>query len=236
LIRATYGARGAALGLQRRPNEGPDRELLRAPVVRALALGGRDPALRAHAHDLALAWLSDPKAIDPDLVEVLLTAAAKSNDGKLFDGLLQRAHAEKDHRKLGVLMQALGAFTDPALVRRAQEVVMGTALDLRETWQIFYQEFADRSTRELAWSFLQTSFDVLAARMREDEVGFELVSLTEQFCDDEHADAVQAFLGPRAARYDGVPLTLANAIDSIRQCAANYRRNRASLDAFLARY
>ena len=235
-VRRLFGARAQELGLRRRPGEGADVELLRPWIVRSLADRGRDPDVRARAHDLALAWSKDSGAIDPDLVGPVLVAAAKSNDPRLFDGLLAKAHGETDRIKVQRMLAALGGFTEPAFVRRVQDLLLGTDFDLRDSINALVVQFGDRDTREVAWSFLQASFDALAARMRDDEVGFELFPLVTRFCDEAHAQSVQALLAPRASRYDGGPRKLANVLDAIRLCASSFERNRASLDAFLASY
>src|SRR6202042_3561633 len=97
-------------------------------------------------------------------------------------------------------------------------------------------QFQFRRTRETAWSFVKSSFDAFAPRMRPDEVGFQIVQLTKTFCDEAHAADVKAFFAPRAAKFDGLAHAAATAVESIGQCAAAFGKNRAGMDAFLARY
>ena len=235
-LRAVYGRRAKELGLARRRDEGVDAELLRPDMVHAVAVSGADEALRKRAHGLAFEWLKDEGAMAPELVEPVLAAAAKSNDETLFAALLDRAKAEKDHAKVSRLLRALGAFTAPALVRRADGIVAGTTFDVRDTFSILVPQFADPTTRDLAWEFIKTSFDAVSSRMRSDEVLFEYFRVVQGFCDEAHQKEVAEFFAGRAPHFDGGPRALANAVESIGQCAAIFHKNQAGLDAFLSKY
>ena len=234
-LRAMYGVRQARLGVAHRPDDGADELLLRPRLFSLLAGPGQDVALRRRARSLALAWLKDPKAVEPELVDGVLAAAGKANDAELFEALMARIHAEKDHRKVKQLASALGAFTAPALVTRAQQLVSGPELDVRDVLGVLWAEREDRATRELLWTFLQASFDAVSARMRPDDVIYKLMELPRDECDDAHRQQVEAFFASRAARFDGGVHTAEKVAASIGQCAATFQRSRASLDAFLRR-
>jgi aminopeptidase N len=234
-VRAAYGARAKQLGFIHRPDDGVDGELVRPELLSLVMLSGEDASLRRRAHELARAWLADEHAVPPEVVDGVLAAAAKSNDEELFDALFEKARASNDHRKVAQLLRALGAFTAPALVRRADAIVAGTAFDVRDAFPILSAQFDDRAAREQAWTSLKASFDEVTARMRSDEVLFRFFELTRSFCDEDHRRDVERFLGPRAARFDGGSRALTRALESIEQCTAQFGRNKASLDAFLRR-
>jgi aminopeptidase N len=234
-VRSAYGTRARQLGFVRRPDDGVDGELLRPEVLGLVAVSGEDAPLRRRAHELALAWLRDERAVPAEIVEGVLAAGAKTNDEKLFAALLEKARAATDHRRVAQLLGALGAFTAPSLVRRADALVAGTAFDVRDAYPILVAQFEDRASRELAWEFVRSSFDAVSARMRSDEVLFRLFELTRSFCDEKHRREVEELLGPRASRFDGGPRALARALESIRQCTAQFGKNKAGVDAFLAK-
>jgi alanyl aminopeptidase len=200
------------------------------------AVSGEDAPLRARARGLALAWLKDPTAIAPELVDPVLAAAATTNDEPLFTALVEKAKGEADHRKVAQLLTALGRFSAPALARKALMIWSGTAFDVRDSTEILRAQLAARSTRETAWQFLKASFDSVAPRHRSDEVSYEMVEVAKAFCDETHRADVKAFFEPRAAKYDGMAHTLATTVEAIGQCAAAFAKNRADLDAFLAKY
>jgi aminopeptidase N len=231
-----YGPRAASLGFARRPDDGVDGELLRGEMMRMAALSGDDAPLRARALALAKGWLKDPSVVAPEMVGTVLAAAGTTNDEALFSALLERAKKETDHRKVAELLSALGRFTSPPLVKRAQAVWAGTDFDVRDSAGIISAQLGPRATREAAWQFLKSSFDAVAPRMRSDEVTFQLVEGAKVFCDDAHRADVNAFFEPRAAKYDGMAHAVATTAEAIGQCAAAFEKNRAGLDAFLAKY
>lgn len=235
-LRSVYGPRAAQLGLVRRPADDVDAQLLRPQLARLVAVAGEDGDLRRRARALAFAWLKDERAVPAELVDVVLVAAAKSNDERLFAALLDRARTETDHAKVARLLGALGGFTAPSLVRQADDLVAGTAFDVRDAFGILRVQLADRASREQAWGFMKASFDAVSPRMRSDDVRLVYFRGVQVFCDEEHRRDVEQFFGPRASRFDGGPRALANAVEAIGQCAATFGKNQASLDAFLARY
>jgi aminopeptidase N len=235
-LRRAYGPEATRLGLARHANEDGDAQLLRPTILATVAVAGDDEGLRRRASTLALSWLKDSHAIPPELVDVVLEAAAKSNDVQLFGALLQRARSESDHARVSRLLQALGAFTAPALVKQADALVAGTAFDVRDSFVILQKQMADRASQGLAWDFLRASFDAVSARMRSDDVLYDYFRSVQVFCDEPRQREVELFFTERAKRFDGGPRALANAVEAIGQCAASFRKNQASLDAFLARY
>ena len=235
-LRESYAAPAAALGLRHRAGESAEAELLRPDVIGVAALRGADPDLRKRALEAARKWIADPSAIEPDMVDVVLAAAAKSNDEKLFAALVARAKSEPDHRKVGVLLRALGAFTSPVLARAAEEIMVSSAFDLRDSVTILEGQLRERATRELAWTFMKASFDALAARMRGDEVTWRLIGPVGVFCDEAHRVEIKAFLEKHVANVEGGARAAANLVDEIGLCAATFAKNQESLHAFLAKH
>jgi aminopeptidase N len=234
-IQATWGPRARARGLRPRPGEPLDDAALRPRLLGFVGGPGEDPALRREALELARRWLDDRTAISADMVEVVLSLAARAGDRALFDGLRRAALAATDRRERGVLAATLGAFADPALCREALSLVLGEGLDLRESIGILEVALNGTATRALAWSFLKEHFDALARRMRVDEA-MQLVRSPSVFCDEAHRADTAAFFGPRAEKVDGAPRVLAAALEEIQVCAAGAEKRRPSLEAFLARY
>jgi alanyl aminopeptidase len=235
-LRKTYGARAAKLGLVRRPNDGADGELLRPKLFWLAAYRGEDASLRKKAHDLAFAWLKDPLFVAPELVEGVLAAAATTNDAHLFDAIIDRAKVDTDRTRLLLLLTALGRFTSPDLAKRADDLVAGTAFDIRDTIFILRAQFYARATQQIAWDFEKTSFDALAARLRSDDMNYDLVDPINALCDEAHRAEAKAFFDARAQKYDGLAHSSAIVEEGVGQCAATFEKNRAGLDAFLAKY
>jgi len=228
----TYGPVARRLGLRGRPGDAPAAADIRVDAFRAAAVRGGDPGLRAAARDAARAWLKDDAALEPSMRRHVLVAAAKTNDVKLFDGLVARAHHETDKHRLTDMVFALGAFTAPELLARADALLVDPSFDLRDVQFLLFAQLSDHATREASWAFVRDNFDALASRMRSDEVSFVVLD-SLNFCDEAHKGALEA-LAPRVAAIDGAPRSLAKAVERTARCASSAAANRASLDAFLA--
>ena len=229
-----YGPVALKLGVKEHEGDTPSTLDIRATAVQLGGVEGDDPALRAAAHAAALTWLDEEKGIDPRARPAILRAAARSNDPKLFDGLLDKARKETDKRRQVELIFALASFTAPALVDRADAAVLDGTFDLREGVYILATQLASHATRDAAWKFLQASWDKLTPRMRSDEVNFRLIGSLD-FCDADHLQQVAA-LGPKVARIDGATKKLARTVEKIHACMETAAAQRKSLTDFLAHH
>ncbi len=88
-----YGGRARDLGWKAKPGESQDARLLRPSLQGLVANGAEDPEAIAEAKKLALAWLDDHQAVNPDMVRVVLSIAARHGDRDLFDRM--RAAAKR---------------------------------------------------------------------------------------------------------------------------------------------
>ncbi|HWM87386.1 MAG TPA: M1 family metallopeptidase [Kofleriaceae bacterium] len=234
-VLASYGRLARQLGWRRRRGDSDERHELRARVVSMAAQAG-DRRLAAEASRLARAWLADRSAIEDDIVEAVLSAAAYGGDAALFDAILAAARAEKDDRTEQLrLVSALGGFRDPALVARALDLVLGKEFDLRETRGMLQRLLGARESRAQAWAFIQQHIDALLGGMRSDEASW-FVRRTGVFCDAARRREVSALLGRRVAKIEGARYTLDQALDEIDQCIATQARIVPSATAYLARF
>src|SRR5215813_7961694 len=107
------------LGWSARPGETARLRVLRAKLIGLLAVDAGDPEVLAHAARLAKDWLGTdgvlhPEALDPDLREVAMVAAARTGDAALFDLILERFRASSYPSVQGALARGLGAFLQPS--------------------------------------------------------------------------------------------------------------------------
>src|SRR5215470_13707221 len=76
-VRKVFGPHARALGFRPKPAEDEEVQLVRPELTEFVALRGEDPTLIAEARSLAEAWLSRPRAVDPDLVTAVLMTAGR---------------------------------------------------------------------------------------------------------------------------------------------------------------
>lgn len=236
----TYGPRARALGWQPKSGEPEDATLARPNLLALATLGGGDPQLVARAGMLARRWLDGHQAgsapgapvVSDELVNPVLTVAARRGDRALQERYLAAAKATEDRRVRSQILGAVGAFDDPALVRAALAKVLSDEFDLRESISIVGGVLGNWKTRELAYAFVKENYDTLAARMRSDE--FQLVfHLPGTFCDAAHRADAASFFAERAARVDGGPRSLEQALERVDLCVARQARHLPSVIEFL---
>jgi aminopeptidase N len=233
--RKTFSPRAKALGFTPKPGEGPGQVEMRAMLLFGAGLAGEDPEILEKAKGLTLKWLDDRKSLSPDVASVVLGLGARSNDKALFDKLAARAKAAPDRNEKLLIFPALGKVTDKALAERALELVLAKDLDLHETFPIVESLLHGRQTRDLAYAFLEKSFDAILGRMSGFEKPF-VFALPAVYCDAGHRARAEAFFGPRAKAVEGAERVLATALESISVCEATFKSALPSLEAFLRKY
>jgi alanyl aminopeptidase len=234
-VQRTFGARARALGWKWPANEDDDVRLIRPTLLGWVANSGEDPALIAEAKKLADAWLSDRKAIAPDLVGSVLAVAARNGDRALFDKFRAAAKVEKERKDRNFLLGAMAGFRDPEIAKVAMAITLTDEHPTYETIRLVWGALGFPETRELAYQFVKTNFDALVARMpRDSEAGF--IGIGAAFCDVEHRDDAATFFKDRAPKWLNGPRSLARMIERADVCVARRRALEPGITAFLKRW
>ncbi|UQA59227.1 M1 family metallopeptidase [Polyangium aurulentum] len=231
-IRKTYGKKASALGLARKPGESEDEAKMRPALISVIAVNGEDKAVQKEAHKLALAWLADRGAVHASLAPTLLRVAARTNDRALYDRILAAAKTETDHRMRGILLDALGRFTDTGLAKASLDLLLGGTFDLRESGSILMGLIQSEETRDTAYAFFKDHFDELT-RKNKGDIGANAFYILGAFCDEAHRAEAAAFFGKRAEAFDNGPRVLATQLERMDQCIAQQKVNAPSIEAFL---
>jgi cytosol alanyl aminopeptidase len=234
-IRDTYGARARELGWHPRPDDGEETRALRVSLLGLVAGVGEDPELAGEAGLLADAWLRDRRAVDPEMVDVVLRTAARYGDAALFEVWRKAALEEKDRNERRRLLAALGGFRDEGIARSALALILSADFDIRETFGIAWQLSASRETRTLAYDFVKTNFDTLVARLpRDGASGF--ASFGASLCEESAVGELESFFKERTARFRGGPRRYAQALESLKLCIALREAQGSSAAGALSRY
>jgi alanyl aminopeptidase len=230
-----YGGRARDLGWKTKANESEDARLLRPGVLNVLANEAEDSELIAQAKKLALAWLDDHKAVDPDMLGVVLATAARHGDRDLFDRMRVAAKKETDENFRGTLLFSLGSFQDPEILKVALPIVLSDEFDTRESLDILFAPAQRRQTRDFAYDFVKQNWDLLIAKLPTDS-GASLPYVAGGYCDAEHRQDVQNFFSGRSTKYTGGPRILTQVLEGIDLCVAYKNAQEASVAEFLKTY
>jgi cytosol alanyl aminopeptidase len=234
-VSKTFGARARSLGFVAKAGEDEDTKLLRTDLVRFVAEEGNEPELQAEAKRLALRWLDDHSAVPADIAGAVLQAAATHGDRALFDRYREAAKAEKSRRDEVRILNALGTFQDPALVKEALEFFLSPAIESREAYEIIFGTLRWEAGRQVTWDFVKTHYDAVVARLPREISGF-LPAIGGSFCDPEHRREVAEFFQDRAPKLPGGPRNLAQSLEGIDLCIASRAAQEPGVREFLKTY
>jgi puromycin-sensitive aminopeptidase len=128
-----FGARAAALGWapEVAGAEDDEKRLRRSVLLRALVLLARAPDAVREAQQRLPAG-SGPSQLDPNLLDIVVTAAARGADEKLFEELRIRARTEADPATKRRYLHALARVESPALTGRAVELALGDDVPMQD--------------------------------------------------------------------------------------------------------
>jgi alanyl aminopeptidase len=230
-----YGPRAQQLGWKAKPGESDDDRLLRPLLLSVVANQAEDQELIAAAKTLALAWLDDRKAVVPDMLGPVLSAAARHGDQALFDRLRAAAKKEKDEDIQRTLLYAMGLFPQPEIVKAAFSIVLTDEFDIRQSVAIFFGAGESAKTRDLAYDFVKGNWDALIAKLPTDSGAF-MPGLAGGYCDEQHRQDAASFFEGRSTKYTGGPRILAQTLEGIDLCVAYKKAQQPSVTEFLEGY
>ncbi|HWE24065.1 MAG TPA: ERAP1-like C-terminal domain-containing protein, partial [Myxococcales bacterium] len=186
----------------------------------------------------AYAGLSDgkfhPDAVDPTLAAVALAAAVRTDGAKTFDALFSRLPDIRDSALRRRVISALSATDDPALRDRVLALALDDRLRKNERIEILFDVAAHADSRDAAWQALEQQFDRLVRIVPEAHAS-RLIGLASEFCDGQHLERAQAFLGKRAPELPAGPRQLAETLEHVRLCIAYRDAQGKSAERFFAK-
>jgi puromycin-sensitive aminopeptidase len=196
-VRALLGARAAQLGWGAGgAKEDDETRLRRAALLRATVLLARDPASVAEAVRRLPpppgAPVADP--VDPNLLDVVVSAAARTADAARFEELRRRARQEADPAAKRRYLHALARVEDPALAARAVDLALGEDVPMQDFTSYLSVLLSNRVTREDAWRLVKGRFTDVRAKADSPMLLRRLVEALAALPERRHLDEIAAFL------------------------------------------
>jgi alanyl aminopeptidase len=233
-----YEPRLLPLGLIDRAGDTPrDRERRRWLFSVVVKAGGKTRALAAAAGRELFTHGTTTKTAQ-DLWPADLRAAVdeghrqKTLSPSTWEAWLGRTLTERDPRLRANMLQALASTKDPALSDRALELVFHERLDVAELTTGIFVQASQRETRERAFSFVTSRWDDITKRLPASwRPG--LATAFDGSCSVDDAARLNAFFAPKVDEVAGLERALAQALETIRLCAA---RKASHGDAIRATY
>jgi alanyl aminopeptidase len=223
--RAVYGPVLARLTLSGRPEDAPETRRLRGALAELLAHPGRDAALRRELAAQGERYLgaggagADPRATDPDLAVTALSVAIEQGGTAVFDLALRRARESTDAALRNRLVTALALVEGPGLVERALALTRDPGLGPSERVAALWMRTWRSSGGESVLAAFERDPDGMLAVLPAWVVG-EAPLVFDRRCDLGELERVRRLFEPRLERHPEMRRPLAQALESIRLCAA----------------
>ena len=232
-VRGLFGARAQQLGWQTGPNDDDETRLRRAALLRALVLLAREPAAVAEAVRRLPPRDGAPGVhpVDPNLLDVVVTAAARGADADGFEELRRRAREETDPAAKRRYLHALARVEAPALAARAVELALGADVPMQDFTSYLSVLLSNRATRDDAWRLVRTRFAEVRAKADSPMLLRRLVEGLASLPERRHLDEITAFLASHPI--DGAKQATAQTLERLRMDVALRERLVPAVGAWL---
>jgi hypothetical protein len=110
-----------AVGDSPRRGESDEYQGLRSDVFETLARYGRDPRIVERARAIVDAYMTAPDTVDAAMAENALKVSAQNGDSTLYNKYIAHLKTSRTPEEYDNFLSAIGAFPDPALVKRTFE-------------------------------------------------------------------------------------------------------------------
>ena len=224
----------AELGWEGRSGETADDRLRRATVIAALGelAGAGDVA--AEANRRLAGYLDDPNTIDPNLASVIVTIAARSGDGALYQRYLERKRAATgDPEEEQRFLFGLTGFERPELVERTLALTVSEEVRPQDRAHLFARLLGARASRLAAWVFVRDHWAEITERL-DPMLQQNIIRALAQLTPEPTAAEVRAFLPPRAT--NETRETISQTVEQLRIDAAVCQRLSPAVTAALQQH
>ena len=236
LVADLFGAHAAKLGWAAPGGGAEDDEtrLRRAVLLRALVLLAREPTAVAEAQRRLPAGGDQPGGLDPNLLDTVVTAAARGADEARFEDLRGRAAREADPATKRRYLHALARVESPALAARAVELALADDVPMQDFSSYVGVLLGNRATREGAFRLVRDRWTETRAKADSPMILRRLVEALAALPERRHLDDVRAFLSTHPI--EGAKQATAQTLERMQMDADLRDRILGPVGAWLRRY
>jgi puromycin-sensitive aminopeptidase len=165
-VASLFSAALSRAGLDAIPGEDGDARLRRAALARALSAVARDPGVSAQLVARLDRFLQgDRSALEPNLHDVAVAAAARDGGEARFEELRRLARGEMDPALQKRYRVGVALFESPALAARAAEIPFGDEVPLQDLALFSGALLGNRAAAPPFWRLLRERWEPLQARL-----------------------------------------------------------------------
>jgi alanyl aminopeptidase len=233
-VRRVLGPHLKRLGLDARPNEPVEAQLLRPSLISVMVHQGDDPKVKAHVRKQAEAFLKGDPKIPVEVGRSALSLAALDGDEALWNKLKDAFPKAQTPAMRGALLGGLGNFSDPKLVERSLGLLLDGTLRSQDFWAIVGPPMRNEELHALVWTWGTSRYDELVKFLGPKSAP-GLPNLSSGFCSAEgRAKTEQFFSDPKRAP-EGTQRNLALALERIDYCVRMQTTHAPTLKTFLGK-
>jgi puromycin-sensitive aminopeptidase len=215
--------------------EDDETRLRRAALLRARVLLARVPDATAEAEARYAEHIEGgTSTLDPNLLDVVVTAAARSADEARFEGLRRRARTETDPAAKRRFLHALARVETPALVKRAVELAMTDDVPMQDFTSYMGVLLGNRATREETWELIRDGWDTVRAKADSPILIRRLIESFSVLPERRHLTEVEAFLTRHPI--DGAKQATAQTLERLHMDVALRERLIPQVGSWLSRH
>jgi len=221
------------LGWDKVPGESSDNTMLRSRLIGALG-GFGDEAVIAEAKRRFAVFVKDPASLSTDLRATVTHLAGRYADRATYDTLLGLARTTTNTEERVRYYSAAAGALDPDLARDTLAIALTDELPTTLIGTLISGVAGSGEHRELAWSFVQANFDVLAAKQGPSFRDTFASNLLGNFTDAAHAAELANFAPAHAT--SGGRIVAARAYERIMTDADFSARQLPAVDEWVRRH
>ena len=229
-VRSNFRPMMAKVGWESAPGESDDSRNVRADLIRILGFFGEDPETIRKAAELAHKYVRDPNSVDPTIASGVLQLAAAFGNSDLFDEFLAAMRQSRSPETHYNLADALGAFSDPNLIRRWLEISVSPEVRNQDAAGYVGRVLWNPRARKTAWEWIKANWPAVEAKTTMSSGG-RIVGAAGGFCDPESRDDVQKFFTDH--KVASADRTLKLAVEGINSCIAYKNQQQPNLAGWL---
>jgi puromycin-sensitive aminopeptidase len=229
--RLGWAAAGAGTPGAAQQGEDDETRLRRAALLRATVLLARDRAATDEA-TRRFSLIKGTGQLDPNLLDVVVTAVAREADSARFDDLRARSKAETDPAAKRRYLHALGRVEDPALSKLAVDLSLTDDIPMQDFTSYLNMLLGNRVTREQALRLIVDRFDEVRAKASSPMLLRRLVEALGVLPERRHLEIVRKFLA--AHPIDGAKQATAQTLERLELDVALRERLIPEISAWLA--
>ncbi len=160
-----FGPHLKSFGWDKKKGESQEATLTRPTVLNALALLAPKSLDQDEVAARLAKYLADPSSVDSSVAPVILTAAARRNDPKLFAEFRARLAAPKTPEQKSLMLRALAEFNEAALLDQYLAMTISDEIRAQDAWMPYAWLLSNPATRDRSWAFVKANWKALSSKL-----------------------------------------------------------------------